>query len=126
MEPEPGPSSMSGKLSKKNKTLSSLMKEKKPKGAGHRAKLKNVDRKNATQHNITVDNVTVVITEYKLKSKKDKKGGGEDESGGENSSPSKDTTANSSGLLDEANESRNAEEEREENGADNFDNSRSS
>ena len=38
-----------------------------------KSKFKNVDRKNATSMNITVDNVTVMITEYKLKQKKDKK-----------------------------------------------------
>lgn len=38
-----------------------------------RSKFKNIDRKNATSMNITVDNVTVMITEYKLKQKKDKK-----------------------------------------------------
>ena len=38
-----------------------------------RSKFKNIDRKNATTMNITVDNVTVMITEYKLKQKKEKK-----------------------------------------------------
>jgi len=44
----------------------------KPPGAG-RGKLKNIDRKNATVHSVTVDNVTISITEYKLKPKREKK-----------------------------------------------------
>ena len=44
-----------------------------PKPVTNRSKFKNVDRKNATSMNITVDNVTIMITEYKLKTKRDKK-----------------------------------------------------
>ena len=38
-----------------------------------RARLKNVDRSSATYHSVTVDDFTVVITEFKPKVKKEKK-----------------------------------------------------
>ena len=38
-----------------------------------RARLKNVDRSSATYHSVTVNDVTVVITEFKPKVKKEKK-----------------------------------------------------
>ena len=38
-----------------------------------RAKLRNVDRNSATYHSVTVDDFTVVITEFKPKIKKEKK-----------------------------------------------------
>ena len=38
-----------------------------------RARLKNVDRSSATYHSVTVDDFTVVITEFKPKAKKEKK-----------------------------------------------------
>ena len=38
-----------------------------------RARLKNVDRNSATYHSVTVDDFTVVITEFKPKVKKEKK-----------------------------------------------------
>ncbi len=53
-----------------------------------RARLKNVDRSSATYHSVTVNDVTVVITEFKPKVKKEKKpaekgaGGGSGASGG--------------------------------------------
>ena len=37
------------------------------------ARLKNVDRSSATYHSVTVDDFTVVITEFKPKVKKEKK-----------------------------------------------------
>ncbi|XP_023337004.1 RING1 and YY1-binding protein isoform X2 [Eurytemora carolleeae] len=59
-------------------------------GAG-RGKLKNIDRKNGTVHAITVDNVTISITEYKLKPKKEKKNGEEPTSSHIPSDPESDS-----------------------------------
>jgi len=78
-EPEPGPSnqstppSSSAKSSRKPKDPNATPKERKTKTPGTRAKLRNIDKKNATHHSVTVDAVTFVITEYKLKPKKEKK-----------------------------------------------------
>lgn len=76
---EAGPSSAS--KAKKLKTSAAVPKPRTPKTpgtaagvVGSRGKLKNIDRKNATVHSVTVDNVTINITEYKLKHKKEKKG----------------------------------------------------
>lgn len=77
--PEPGPSnqstppSSSAKGSRKPKDPNATPKEKKVKPPGTRAKLRNIDKKNATHHSVTVDAITFVITEYKLKPKKEKK-----------------------------------------------------
>ena len=38
-----------------------------------RARLKNVDRSSATYHSVTVNDFTVVITEFKPKAKKERK-----------------------------------------------------
>ncbi len=43
------------------------------KSLNFRARLKNVDRSSATYHSVTVDDFTVVITEFKPKAKKEKK-----------------------------------------------------
>jgi len=79
--PEPGPSNQSTPPSssvkgsrKPSAFFSATPKEKKSKPPGTRAKLRNIDKKNATHHSVTVDAVTFVITEYKLKPKKEKKG----------------------------------------------------
>ena len=58
------------------------MKEEAPAKVG---RLKNIDRKNGTVHEVTVDNVTISITEYRIKprkerSKADSGGGGAESS----------------------------------------------
>ena len=50
-----------------------------------------MDRKNATVHNVTVDNVTIAITEYRLKPKKEKK-----EAGGSKATEGMSSSHNSS------------------------------
>lgn len=104
---EPGPSSTPtttttsstpAKGKKPKASTSTPKQQRQPKAAGAasaggsgggRAKLRNVDRKNATVHSVTVDNVTIAITEYRLKPKKEKKdkavaegGGGSNNNGG--------------------------------------------
>jgi len=58
---------------KENNDPNATQKEKNVKPPRARAKLRNMDKKNATHHSVTVDNVTFIITEYKLKPKKEKK-----------------------------------------------------
>ena len=81
---EPGPSTTTvtpakGKKPKPSTSAATPKQPRQPKAtsaaatAGGRAKLRNVDRKNATVHSVTVDNVTIAITEYRLKPKKEKK-----------------------------------------------------
>ena len=55
-----------------------------------RARLKNVDRSSATYHSVTVDDFTVVITEFKPKVKKEKKEKSETNNGNKNNDDSND------------------------------------
>ena len=54
------------------------------------ARLKNVDRSSATYHSVTVDDFTVVITEFKPKVKKEKKEKSETNNGNKNNDDSND------------------------------------
>lgn len=73
-EPEPivtpSPSPSASKVTKKASTSTSKKSE--AKKAQNKARLKNVDRSSATYHSVTVDDFTVVITEFKPKVKKEK------------------------------------------------------
>jgi len=73
-EPEPivtpSPSPSASKVTKKASTSTSKKSE--AKRAQNKARLKNVDRSSATYHSVTVDDFTVVITEFKPKVKKEK------------------------------------------------------
>jgi len=77
--PSPAPSSSSSSSLPKAKKLKNGGVTKQPRAprtpttSGSKLKLKNIDRKNGTVHSVTVDNVTINITEYKIKSRKDKK-----------------------------------------------------
>lgn len=74
-EPEPittpSPSPSASKVTKKASTSSAKKSE--ARKAQNKARLKNVDRSSATYHSVTVDDFTVVITEFKPKVKKEKK-----------------------------------------------------
>lgn len=75
-QPSPSPSTSSAASTTTPKSQAKKTPAAKPKSAkpvSNRSKFKNVDRKNATSTEITVDNVTIMITEYKLKPKKEKK-----------------------------------------------------
>ena len=69
---EAGPSTSSASTPKNSKKAPPKPKAA-AKPASNRSKFKNVDRKNAHVEEITVDGVSVVITEYKMKVKKEKK-----------------------------------------------------
>ena len=58
-----------------------------------RARLKNVDRSSATYHSVTVDDFTVVITEFKPKVKKEKKDDKKNSSNENNDKKDKDDQA---------------------------------
>ena len=62
-----------GKGGKKSRDPNGTPKVRKPRVPGQRSKLRNIDKKNATHQSVTVDDVTVVITEYKLKPKRERK-----------------------------------------------------
>ena len=77
-----------------------------------RARLKNVDRSTATYHSVTVNDFTVVITEFKPKAKKEKPpkkekggGGGGSSSNGSPSGPAdlnkSDSSNGGGGRLDD-------------------------
>jgi len=68
--PTPSPSPSASKVTKKASTSTSKKSE--AKRAQNKARLKNVDRSSATYHSVTVDDFTVVITEFKPKVKKEK------------------------------------------------------
>jgi len=68
--PSPSPSPSASKVTKKAST--STTKKSETKKAQNKARLKNVDRSSATYHSVTVDDFTVVITEFKPKEKKEK------------------------------------------------------
>lgn len=76
VEPEPivtpSPSPSASKVTKKEKASTSTSKKSETKRAQNKARLKNVDRSSATYHSVTVDDFTVVITEFKPKEKKEK------------------------------------------------------
>merc|ERR1719319_320424 len=69
--PSPSTSGASGPAPKGSQKKGA--KPKPPKPVSNRSKFTNVDRKNAQSMEITVDNVTVMITEYKMKQEKKKK-----------------------------------------------------
>jgi len=69
--PSPSTSGASGPAPKGSQKKGA--KPKPPKPVSNRSKFTNVDRKNAQSMEITVDNVTVMVTEYKMKQEKKKK-----------------------------------------------------
>jgi len=68
--PTPSPSPSASKVTKKAST--STTKKSETKKTQNKARLKNVDRSSATYHSVTVDDFTVVITEFKPKVKKER------------------------------------------------------
>ncbi len=63
------------------------------------ARLKNVDRSSATYHSVTVNDITVVITEFKPKVKKEKKPKAEKKVKEEKASKSEDLAASGSNSV---------------------------